>query len=250
MSERVLGGWLETVWLLIGILVFFRDDIVVPHNEGAWKVANMIPHISLAWWIAGSFVILAMWAFEASFRLQRKSDVATESLNLRISKLEKEIKPKLRCSFGKNIPGCVVRSVFSGTDTKVDYYRVKLESDFAGQINDCSGHLISLELNGQMIFNHESIALPIAPGERPNPTLKDIRDHVPEYLDVFYIDEYNQISIVWPHGVRPNSIQSEAMFWETGTFVFHIVVSAPSTASCPIDLTLVWDGDWRTAEVM
>jgi hypothetical protein len=32
----------------------------------------MIPHISLAWWVAGALAIICFWIFEASFRLTRR----------------------------------------------------------------------------------------------------------------------------------------------------------------------------------
>ena len=32
----------------------------------------MIPHLSLAWWLVGLFIIIFIWIFEASFRYTRK----------------------------------------------------------------------------------------------------------------------------------------------------------------------------------
>ncbi len=192
-------------------------------------------------WISGLWLIV-FFLVVAPYHLWREQRKKIESF-------EDKLKPKLKCSFGSDVPACVVPTTFTGTGTEVTYYRVKLENTGAEAVHDCSGHLISIDIDGRRGWDFGSQALPIAPGHRPEPTSKDVMDLVPEFLDVFYIDEHDQVSIVWPHNApKPNAFP-DFFFSEHAKFVFHIVVSAPSTSSVPVDVTLDWAGDRKTARV-
>jgi hypothetical protein len=67
--HQVWSRWIGSVWAAIGVFTFLRDDFLQPTDEQGWKVINMIPHLSLAWWLFGFAMIFAVGIFEASFRL-------------------------------------------------------------------------------------------------------------------------------------------------------------------------------------
>jgi hypothetical protein len=70
--EGIFGKLLGSAWLILGIWVVFRDEFWMPTNENEWRIINMIPHISLSWWLVGALSIVIVWIFEASFRLTRR----------------------------------------------------------------------------------------------------------------------------------------------------------------------------------
>ena len=64
-----LNRWIGGGWAVLGVGTFLRDEFLQPTDEQRWRVINMIPHLSLAWWLFGFAVIFAVGIFEASFRL-------------------------------------------------------------------------------------------------------------------------------------------------------------------------------------
>jgi hypothetical protein len=187
------------------------------------------------------YALLAILAFlVTSFQMVSKEREEKRAL-------QKTLIPKLKCSFGKDISGCVVDAKFGTLNAY--YYRVRIESNCIGDVAGCMGHLVSIKRNGTTLFAHESIAMPIAPGWRDNPTIKDIRDKVPEYLDVFFITDQNKIVLPAPNFLAPSTINYETLFSEPGEYVFHMIVSAPSTVSEEIDVPIKWTGDRKTSVI-
>jgi hypothetical protein len=70
--ERLWGVWLGALWSIIANFGTFRDEIWQPKNPGKYGFVEMIPHLSLAWWLVGLFAIISVWIFESSFRSAQK----------------------------------------------------------------------------------------------------------------------------------------------------------------------------------
>jgi hypothetical protein len=79
-KEGILGKWFGAAWSILGIGIVARDEFWRPSNEERWRVINMIPHISLAWWLIGALAIVIIWIFEASFRVAEKQNKRIASL--------------------------------------------------------------------------------------------------------------------------------------------------------------------------
>jgi hypothetical protein len=76
--HQVWTRWIGSVWAAIGVFTFLRDEFFQPRDEQRWKVINMIPHFSLAWWLFGFAAIFAIGIFEASFRLTNELNAEIE----------------------------------------------------------------------------------------------------------------------------------------------------------------------------
>jgi hypothetical protein len=87
-KERVLARWVGLVYSLAALYVFVRDEIWHPKNADQWGIINMIPSLSLGWWIAGAFAIICFWIFESSFRLMRRQESRQAEEDNRIKQLE------------------------------------------------------------------------------------------------------------------------------------------------------------------
>ena len=79
-GHQIWTRWFGGVWAALGAFTFFRDEFFEPTDEQKWRIINMIPHLSLAWWLCGVAVIFAVGIFEASFRLSRQLHGEIDSL--------------------------------------------------------------------------------------------------------------------------------------------------------------------------
>lgn len=71
-SENLWGKWGAAVWGMLGIFIFFRDEIWQPDPENQWKLINLFPDFSLTVWLGISLFILLAWLYEASYRVSAK----------------------------------------------------------------------------------------------------------------------------------------------------------------------------------
>ena len=217
---------------------------------GASLIDDRHLHESLRY-VASAWLLFLLFVY-APYRVWLKD-------SKRADNAEAQLRPRLKCSFDKShgcqhktklqarapIPGTGMQVVAS---SRVRFFRVRIEAEGIGVIKDCSGHLLSLKRNGRTLFDHDSITLPIAPAERENPTVKDIRAGVPEYLDVFLLMDTNHVKITSPGFLLPISLDANTLFSGPGEYTFHVVVSAPESPPVPVDIVLKWTGDWETAE--
>ena len=82
-SEGIWGRWFGGLWLLYGILAAIKTEVLTPEQQEKWQVIKMaepLLSIPIAWWIAGSCMLIVAWIFEASFRLQTKNIASLDSL--------------------------------------------------------------------------------------------------------------------------------------------------------------------------
>ena len=78
--EGLLGGWVGALYAVATLYVFVRDDWWRPTDDAKYKIAAMIPHLSLPWWLCGWLLILLFWLFEASFRVKSRLDAQLAEL--------------------------------------------------------------------------------------------------------------------------------------------------------------------------
>src|ERR1700679_2476661 len=88
--------------------------------------------------------------------------------------------PKLKLSCNKNINACAVPN--AGNSMK--YFRMVVETGCVNGVENCKGHLIKVEKNGIVVYDHDPRELPFAPAERDDCLSKTISPNVPEHLDV------------------------------------------------------------------
>ena len=237
----------QKVSSLIGVLV---AAVIVALGWIGLTIAQ--PDVQKYWPVALVTFFLVLVLVVTPFRMWQRERRRAEGAELKLN-------PKLKVTFDKSqgcqhktklkaramIPGQGVQVVAS---SRVRYFRVRIETQGIGVIKDCSGYLLSLKRDGRTLFDHDSIALPIAPAERENSTIKDVRAGIPEYLDVFLVMDTNKVKITSPGFVLPISIDPNTLFSGPGEYRFHVVVSAPDSAPAPIDVVLKWTGDWESAE--
>lgn len=95
--EGLWGRWIAAVYFCISIFEFVRDEVWQPSNESKWRIINMIPHLTLSWWLFFLVAILLAWTFEASFR-------SAEKLRGHISEFERDAASPLEIIFDPNNP--------------------------------------------------------------------------------------------------------------------------------------------------
>jgi len=199
--------------------------------------------LALGFWFLFTVLVITpfrMWRYERN----------------RVEVAEAKLRPKFKCSFD-NSPGCQhptkfklrdirTRAVLSSTNIRM--FRIRVEAEAPGGLKDCRANLISLKRGNRVLFDHDALPLTIAPAERPDPLSRDVRDNVPEHVDLFCLTERNEVLIYPPGRSFPISIHPDTLFTGAGEYRFHVVISAADSASAELDVVLKWTGDWHTAE--
>jgi hypothetical protein len=70
--EGLWGALATSIYSVVGAYSLIKLEFWQPKNPDQYGVREMIPHLTLAWWLFGLFVIIALWIFEASFRTTQK----------------------------------------------------------------------------------------------------------------------------------------------------------------------------------
>jgi hypothetical protein len=174
----------------------------------------------------------------------------------RAESIEATLRPALRCFFDKS-SGCQhptkvkVRDPGTGASlgsVRIRLFRIRVETPLPGGVKDCRANLLWLKRDNRLLFDHDALPLCIAPSNRPDPLTKDIRDKVPEHIDLFCVTEQNTVAIYPLNRSFPIAIHPDSLFTGPGEYLFHVVVSAHGVASSEIGVALKWTGDWQTAE--
>ncbi|MFL5239738.1 MAG: hypothetical protein ACJ8EL_19515 [Rhizomicrobium sp.] len=136
LREHVWERWAGLGWLLYGFFVAFRDEIPNPGDKERWRIIAMIPHLSLAWWVAVALAILTAWIFEASFKRQRRSDEAFLALKKKYDALQE----------GPTVS-------FDPSYKIIEYgsslFRVRISNNSHQFIENCQVFVAPLEMNGE-----------------------------------------------------------------------------------------------------
>jgi hypothetical protein len=212
--------------------------------SGLLLVVGLVFAFNKSWeGVIGTLFIAVIALHFATYKLWARE--RTQVVNL-----DERLTPKLKCSFGKHIPGCEVWTPMFAGGREVDqgkYFRICVETQGVAQVNDCQGTLTSLKRDGLTLFENQSLGLHVANAES-NPRSKHIRDKVPEFIDVFvYFKNANQIAISTPGFEHPGSIQHATLFTGAGEYLFSVVVSSRDSPSGPIAIELNWTGDIDTS---
>lgn len=162
----------------------------------------------------------------------------------RVVELEERIRPKIRLDFGMAISGCVVPTTFNH-GLACRYFRLKAEANAYSAVPGCTGRLLSIKRNGVMLFDSEPLLLTFSPGAQADTLAKEIRDGVPEFLDVLFLCAKG-IILTTPNMVVPNSVNFQTLLAPQGLYTFDVVVSSSAAKSVRYELNLDWRGNWQT----
>jgi hypothetical protein len=69
--QKLFGRAISAAWFAYGAALAIKDGLSDSAPPILLGLRQMMPSISLAWWLAGAAVVLLIWCFEASFRSQR-----------------------------------------------------------------------------------------------------------------------------------------------------------------------------------
>lgn len=209
-TVRVIDRVVESEWLLNNVLLLPKEVIAV---------------------VVFLILLAAVMFFEMAYLLDK-------------------LRPKINCFFSQQDSGCRRQDVVTTLGTlrfKADYYRIKVTTKRTAILPRCSGNLISIERDGQIVFDGEPIILAFAPNNRPDSNVQDIRDGVPQFLDFVMITEDNKIRLYPKDMVLPGSVAWGSVLSQTGEYIFSIVVSSPSSVSEMRKIKLQWNGNWKEA---
>lgn len=158
--------------------------------------------------------------------------------------LEKQ-KPKFKLACHKDITACAVPN--AGNSMK--YFRVIVEADCVIEIEKCVGHLIKIEKDGVIIYDHDIRELPFAPAERDDCLAKTISPSIPYPLDVLvtYNDEHTVFFATKGRPCAALDQNGKYIFAENGEYILHVSVSGKEVPTVEAKLKFVWHGQWSTA---
>ena len=145
--------------------------------------------------------------------------------------LEKE-KPKFKLSCSKDITGCAVLN----ENHSLKFFRLLVETDCVNGIENCLGHLIKIEKDGVIIYDHDARELPFAPAESVDSLAKTIFPATPYYLDVLvgYL-HHGHIAFATKDHCSPKDIKGEYIFRNIGEYNLTVGVSGKVSSRIIVD---------------
>jgi hypothetical protein len=169
-------------------------------------------------------------------------------------------RPRLRCSFDMNDPGCRrPNTAINVSDiaynhlsiqTRCDWYRVKVETRGTENICGCRGRLISIKRGEAVLLSGENPVLPFAPYERSDAVAKTIHPNVPEYLDLLAITEFNQVIIILHEFQGSTSVNWPDIFSLQGDYLIEIAVVSDNAPSASLRLLFKWRLNRTASEIV
>jgi len=159
----------------------------------------------------------------------RRHEIQQAEHDKKIGPLLEKLKPKFKLSCGKNIPACKVPN----HNGNWIYFRMIVEADCADEIKNCVGHLIKIEKNGAIIYDHDVRQLPFSPAESPDCLDKTIFPNIPYTLDVLSIYTPN-LRVYFATKGQPTAALNQNgiyIFNEDGDYILHVNVSGAGAGS-------------------
>jgi len=153
--------------------------------------------------------------------------------------------PKFKLSCSKEITACAVPNQANS----MKYFRMVVETNCVNGIENCKGHLLKVEKDGVIIYDHDPRELPFAPAETDDCLAKTIYPNIPEHLDVLCI--INPVHAVCfamkgqPCGALNH--KREYIFEENGEYILHVSVTGKGVPTAQAKLKFDWKGQWFTA---
>ena len=163
-----------------------------------------------------------------------------------IEKMIEKQKPKFKLSCSKDINGCAIEN----PDGSMKFFRLQVETDCVDGIENCKGHLIKIEKDGAIVYDHDAIELPFARANEPDCLAKTIFPGIPYFLDVLVT--YNRVHAVnfATKGHFPAFDQKrEYIFGSNGEYILTVGVSGEGVPTVKTRLKFDWKGQWFTATI-
>jgi hypothetical protein len=158
--------------------------------------------------------------------------------------LEKQ-KGKFTLFCSKDIASCAVPNA----GNTMRYFRMVVETDCINEIEHCVGHLIKIEKDAVIVYDHDPRELPFAPAERNDCLAKTISPNIPYHLDVLCtINHVNRVFIA-TQGQPCDALnrKGEYIFADNGEYILHVSVSGKGVPTANAKLIFNWQGQWQTA---
>lgn len=164
-------------------------------------------------------------------------------------KLQNEIErnaPKFKLSCRKDITGCAIEN----PDGSMKFFRMQVETDCVNGIENCKGHLIRIEKDGKVVYDHDARELPFARADEPDSLAKTISPNVPYFLDVLVT--YHRVDKVHfatkGHSPALNE-KREYIFENRGEYILTVSVSGKDAPTATAKLKFDWNGQWFTSTI-
>lgn len=244
--------------MLRKIYSFVRDLV----GDGYILISVLAPLLSIAFTLAKAFDMQALghlrdisyaWAFAPIIIWLLIAYIRRRNEALRLNAARA---PKLRCSFDLNDPGCrrantivsyqIVPSM-QPVQMKCNWLRLRVDSDSTENVTECRGRLIHIKRGGEWVLSGENPILPFAQAEQPDATNKVIHPGIPEFLDLIFVTELNQVSLTPHRLVGSTSIDWRNLFSQHGEYEIRVAVVAAQGIPSVIDVLFHWAGEFSEA---
>ena len=208
-----ISSFMSEYWIKIPVL----KDLIVLGKVHSWAID----------WVIGLLVVSVL--------------LAARGIALR-----KKLEPKIKCTFSKDIPGCVDWNITLGS-FKCDSYKIKVHAQsfiesFGGYISSITG-----EKNG-IVFSGKTLDL--VPERNGEVLVKDIGNGADSHLDLLLLKENNRVTFA-TKGYRPvNGFRSVDEISDKPD-KYHINLTIHSKNSTPVSMELLldWTGNRATSSV-
>ncbi len=211
----------------------------------AFGLANRTELHELIFLCIGGAIIVPLFGFLIRLVFITPAKIDRE-LKSRLEIAESKLKPKFKLSCNKDITGCAIEN----PNGSMKFFRLQVETDCIDGIKECKGHLIKIEKDGVVVYDHDAVELPFARAEETDSLAKTIFPSVPYFLDVLVT--YNPVHAVnfATKGHFPALNQNrEYIFAKTGEYILTVGVSGKGVPTVKTRLKFDWKGQWFTATI-
>lgn len=253
-SERVVGKWLAGAWVVYGVLAAIRSEFLPATQQDefqAVKALALLLSLPLVWWVAGTFVLIAIWLFESSYSGHKKVEVSAEVLKAEVSVLEEKLRPKFALSFHPEAEGIaktptrISHPVFGSPQivTKefmATYVRIRVTASSETAVVGCRAFLTKLERESVFGETTSNVALPHSISLKGAESF-DVHPGVICATDFLVCSSQDNKLRVPPDCEWPLALNN--IFDETGTYHFTITVNGDGISDS-IKVAVGWPGQW------
>jgi len=225
----------------------FEAQLGTPINDGRANLPVYPIHrrqAFMSYWFA--VIPVALWLMWLIYHILKAPYEIYLGLHKELQIEIEKNRPKFKLSCRKDIHGCAIESP-GGVEK---FFRLQVKTDCVNGIEGCIGHLIKIEKDGLIVYDHDAVELPFARANEADCLSKSIFPNNPYFLDVLVTHNPTHTVFFATKGHFPAHDQKrEYIFKSSGEFILTVGVSGKGVPTVKTKLKFDWKGQWSTATI-